>query len=69
MNEKTIVISSRLSPPEYALVTLMGKREGLRNSEFVRVAIREAAEKRGLYSVGKLVFAKNSSRRVIDEQS
>ncbi len=63
MNEKYVVISSRLSLPEFKLVEVMGNREGLRTSEFIRVAIREAAEKRGLYSVGEIVLNKNTNQK------
>jgi hypothetical protein len=61
-NTKDIIISARMSGPEYKLVESMGVLEGLGTSELIRVVIREAAEKRGLYPVNMAAIAQEAQR-------
>jgi Arc/MetJ-type ribon-helix-helix transcriptional regulator len=64
MIKKSVVVSTRLSLQEYKILELIGKEEGTGASEFIRFAIREAAEKRGL---SPLIISEDKWREILKQ--
>lgn len=53
---KPIILRTRVTVKEHGLLNWLAQRENLNTSEFVRLAIHEAAKARGIPAIGVAEF-------------